>query len=208
MSHWNLTQARTRMLIPIIAALLALTLLGGTTATAWAAEANGMEADSMDSMSAMGLTVTGWKVNVRNGPSLDHAIKVKLKRGDALTAHGRNADGTWLQISYPGGGPDRRWISGELTSVTDEQLTTLPVVEGACEYVTTSGYIFAYMSPSETSDHHFLRGKYRAFGQRVAEDELWYEIYFRGGRRWLKVTDLHNPCGPLETLPDAAAMGM
>ena len=63
------------------------------------------------------LTVTGTVVNLRGGPSTDHPILGQVRAGDALTAVGRNADGTWLQIVNPNDAGARAWIYGPLTSL-------------------------------------------------------------------------------------------
>ncbi len=194
-----------RFLILVVALVLALICLMASVPTAWA-ESHG--SNDMMAMEESALTVTGWRVNVRNGPGIDYAIYTKLMGGDVLMAHGRNEDGTWLQISYPGGGPDRRWISAEWTSITEAQAGALPVVKAACEWVVTSGTIFAYESPSQTAKKKWIKGEYRAFGQRQAEGELWYKIYYRGGRRWVQIVDLDKPCGPLEEIPAETSNAM
>ena len=64
------------------------------------------------------LTVTGAVVNLRGGPSTDHPVLGQVRAGDALTAVGRNADGSWLQIVNPHA-PDgsHAWIYGPLTDM-------------------------------------------------------------------------------------------
>ena len=59
--------------------------------------------------------VTGGVVNLRLGPSLDHAILGQAQQGDELPVTGSSADRQWLQVAWEG---SARWLYAELTDVT------------------------------------------------------------------------------------------
>lgn len=64
--------------------------------------------------------------NLRGGPSTDAAIVGSLAAGDALTADGRLADGSWLRVRLPEGG--LAWVFAALVAAQGD-LSTLAVVE-------------------------------------------------------------------------------
>ena len=63
------------------------------------------------------LQVTGDVVNLRRGPGTHHARAGQVSSGDQLRVTGRNADGTWLQVSTPDAPDERLWIYGALTTL-------------------------------------------------------------------------------------------
>ena len=62
--------------------------------------------------------VTGAAVNLRTGPGTHYPVAGSARAGDRLQATGRNADGSWLQISDPARPDGRLWIYGGLTSLS------------------------------------------------------------------------------------------
>ena len=61
--------------------------------------------------------ITGTVVNVRAGPSLAHEIRMQVQLGDEVTAYSRSADGEWLLIADPQGGPELLWLYASLTDI-------------------------------------------------------------------------------------------
>ena len=60
---------------------------------------------------------SGSVVNLRRGPSTDHAPVGQVREGDRVRVTGRNADGHWLQVVDPGNPEGRLWIYGPLTDI-------------------------------------------------------------------------------------------
>lgn len=69
---------------------------------------------------ASGVEITASaSVNVRSGPGTNFGVAGNLPAGESIVAFGRNADGTWLQISTG-------WVFTELVTTTGE-IEGLPV---------------------------------------------------------------------------------
>lgn len=64
--------------------------------------------------SAPSVTVTNDFVNVRTGPNVGYALLGQLQNGQTVPVRGKNADGTWWQISYAQGAGGVGWVFGEL----------------------------------------------------------------------------------------------
>ena len=99
-----------------------LALLLGLLLTACADLANLVESRLDDHA----VLVTGAVVNLREGPSLDHAVLDHGgQEGDLLPVIGISASRTWLQVQ-----PDGllRWIYADLTDIDPEIRAALPVV--------------------------------------------------------------------------------
>jgi hypothetical protein len=67
-------------------------------------------------------------INVRGGPSTDDAPVASLSGGETVTANGRNADGSWLQVALAGGSTG--WVSAEVVSL-DGDASLLNVIDPA-----------------------------------------------------------------------------
>ncbi len=67
-------------------------------------------------------------VRVRAGPGTTFAIIGKLATATTVTAVGRNADSTWVQVQLPGS-TNLGWVSAEFLKVTSGDLNSLPVVQ-------------------------------------------------------------------------------
>jgi hypothetical protein len=65
-------------------------------------------------------------INVRGGPSTDDVLITGLSDGETLTAIGRNADGTWLQVALTDGSAG--WVSAELVAAQGE-VETLNIID-------------------------------------------------------------------------------
>jgi uncharacterized protein YgiM (DUF1202 family) len=65
-------------------------------------------------------------INVRSGPSTDDERVGTLSTGDTVTAVGRNADASWLQITLDG--DSTGWVSAELVN-TDGEVENLDIIE-------------------------------------------------------------------------------
>jgi hypothetical protein len=72
-------------------------------------------------------TVTGDLVNLRDGPGTGYAIVARAKNGESLTAIGKNADGTWLQVTASG---KKGWVNNQFVSANGS-VADLPVVKVA-----------------------------------------------------------------------------
>jgi SH3-like domain-containing protein len=72
-------------------------------------------------------TVTGDLVNLRDGPGTGYAVVGRAKNGEALTAVGKTADGSWLQVSVSG---KKGWVNSQLVTATGS-VASLPVVKVA-----------------------------------------------------------------------------
>jgi hypothetical protein len=66
-------------------------------------------------------------INVRSGPSTDYRVAGSLARNEAVTANGRNEDGSWLRIQVPDSDA-LGWVFAELVT-TDDDTSTLSVVD-------------------------------------------------------------------------------
>jgi len=64
--------------------------------------------------SAPSVTVTNDFANVRSGPNTGYALLGQLQNGQTVPVRGKNADGTWWQISYAQGTGGVGWVFGEL----------------------------------------------------------------------------------------------
>jgi hypothetical protein len=67
-------------------------------------------------------------INVRSGPSADRERMAGLSGGETVTAIGRNAASTWLQVSLADGSTG--WVSAEVVSV-DDDISLLNVIDPA-----------------------------------------------------------------------------
>ena len=76
---------------------------------------------------SLSATVTGTVVNLRTGPSTEHAIDSQLRGGDQVRVTGRNTDGDWLQIVHPLGTGDLVWIYAPLTDIGEASIRTLAI---------------------------------------------------------------------------------
>lgn len=74
------------------------------------------------------LQVTGSTVNLRSGPGTHHPIVGQVRRGENLTATGRNADGSWLRVMHPATTGEHVWIFAGLTDIGATGLAALEVV--------------------------------------------------------------------------------
>jgi uncharacterized protein YraI len=57
---------------------------------------------------------------MRNGPGRTYAILGTIRRGARVSVVGRNADETWLQITYPAGSQLRGWVDAGFIEVTGD----------------------------------------------------------------------------------------
>ncbi len=71
------------------------------------------------------VTVATGRLNVRSGPGVSHAVVTQIANGESYAAVGRNADGSWLQISGPG---FTGWINARYVQISGDVLG-LPVGE-------------------------------------------------------------------------------
>ena len=75
----------------------------------------------------------GWatitNLNVRAGPGVGYRIVGVLQQGEPVAAVGRISDGSWLQVDYVQG-TRLAWVARAYVSVTDSQVSALPIVSG------------------------------------------------------------------------------
>ena len=72
-------------------------------------------------------TVTGDLVNLRSGPGTAYGVVGRAKIGETVTAIGKNADGSWLQVTAGG---KKGWVSSQLVNAAGS-VACLPVVKVA-----------------------------------------------------------------------------
>ena len=87
--------------------------------------------------------VTAYGLNVRTGPGTAYPIIGGLSQGDAVEVVGKNAAGTWLQITHPAGTEGRAWVSAAYVDLTDS-LAAVPEVSAPPAY---GGYGKPYTHP-------------------------------------------------------------
>jgi len=71
--------------------------------------------------------VTAYGLNVRTGPGTAYPIIGGLSQGDAVEVVGKNAAGTWLQITHPAGTEGRAGVSVAYVDLSDS-LAAVPEV--------------------------------------------------------------------------------
>lgn len=103
---------------PAVVVATATPVIDQAAATGTAAAATGGEPR---------LTITGTIVNVRSGPGITYDILGQLHNGITASVKGKNADGTWWQISYPSAPGGAGWVIGSLVQ-TNVAAAGAPVV--------------------------------------------------------------------------------
>lgn len=92
-------------------------------------------------------------VNVRSGPGTVYDTVGSLPAGGTAAVAGKNSDGTWWYISFPGGAGGYAWVSGSVVTATcipaslvvvAAPPTPLPA-SGTCK----DGYVFRKIKPSD-----------------------------------------------------------
>jgi hypothetical protein len=63
-------------------------------------------------------------LNIRGGPSTEYTASGTFAQGDTAPVVGKNQDGSWLLLSFPGG--NTGWVSTAYTAVGD--LSSVPVI--------------------------------------------------------------------------------
>ena len=72
------------------------------------------------------LRVNSSSVNVRNGPGTNYPVISTLLKDSVVTAVAKNRDGSWFQITLPGGA--QGWIANSVTdSVVEADMASVPV---------------------------------------------------------------------------------
>jgi uncharacterized protein YraI len=66
--------------------------------------------------------------NVRGGPDTTYALLGKLNQGDTAPVRGKNADGTWWQISFAAAADGLGWVRGDLVKA-NEAASGVPVAQ-------------------------------------------------------------------------------
>ena len=59
-------------------------------------------------------------VNVRKGPAIEYDKLGTLDAGQSAPVRGKNADGTWWQISFPAAADGVGWVIGQLVNITGD----------------------------------------------------------------------------------------
>jgi uncharacterized protein YraI len=75
--------------------------------------------------------------NVRALPDINSQRLGQLNKGQSAPVRGKNGDGTWLQITFPGAPDGVAWVLGEVVQVTGD-VNTLPVVQPSTSVTTTA----------------------------------------------------------------------
>lgn len=77
-----------------------------------------------------GPTVTAMVgLNVRSGPGTGYPVIGRLVEGQTVPIIGRNPQGTWWQIAFPGSSGDRGWVSGSAQFSTANNAEGVSIVE-------------------------------------------------------------------------------
>ena len=74
-------------------------------------------------------------LNLRLGPNTGYAVVTRLSRGWAVRVQGRNAEGTWLRVTAPGG--EEGWVAAEFVTLQGVGLSDLPVVGAPATPIST-----------------------------------------------------------------------
>jgi N-acetylmuramoyl-L-alanine amidase len=93
--------------IRFLTIVLALLVLGSTGFSARVSAADAPQA-----------VVNTARLNVRQGPGTDYSVIGDLKSGDDVTVTGRNAAGSWYQVSLPS--ETTGWVSAGLVKMTGD----------------------------------------------------------------------------------------
>jgi uncharacterized protein YraI len=97
-------------------------------------------------------TVKGDLVNLRSGPGTGYGVVARAKSGDTLTAVGRNADSSWLQVTTGG---KKSWVSAQLVSAAGS-VANLPVVKVAAAPKAAASAPKAAAAPRSTAATGFF----------------------------------------------------
>lgn len=116
---------------------------GGNDGKGWVAAqfvqvAAGAEIPLIGAESGSGSGVSGvvmQKLNVRSGPGTSFNALGVLNPQDVVTLLGKNANGTWLQIEYPGGPEGKGWVTAAYIQIKGNG--DLPIVAESGEVVGT-----------------------------------------------------------------------
>jgi uncharacterized protein YraI len=88
------------------------------------------------------------QVNVRSGPGTAFDVLGTLNPQDSVTLTGKNADSTWLQISFGGGPQGRGWIAAGY--IQSSETAALPIIGGQGELLGTGTPEAIPASPTST----------------------------------------------------------
>ena len=88
------------------------------------------------------------RVRVRGGPGTNFNVITTLDSGTALTAVGRNADGSWIQVQLPGK-TDPGWVSAQFVTVSGD-VNSLPVVSAPTKSATPTKKASSRPTATET----------------------------------------------------------
>lgn len=58
--------------------------------------------------------------NLRKGPSINYDTVGQLQAGQSLTVKGKNSDGTWYQVAYPGAPEGVAWVFSEVVTFSGD----------------------------------------------------------------------------------------
>ena len=75
------------------------------------------------------------QLNIRSGPGTSFNSLGILNANDVVSLTGKNRDGTWLQVEFPGGPDGKGWVSAAF--VKAQGVDVLPIVSDAGEVVGT-----------------------------------------------------------------------
>ncbi len=92
-------------------------------------------------------TVTSDVVNLRGGPGTGYAVVGRARVGETLTAIGKNADGSWLQVTVSG---KTGWVLSQLVNAA-ASLTALPIVQVAAPPAAKAAAPKAAAAPRSTA---------------------------------------------------------
>lgn len=133
--------------------------------------------------------------NLRGGPGTDFAVVGGVTAGDALTARGRDAAGTWLNVELPDG--RAAWLFANLATV-DGDLLTLP--EASSE-----GAAAAHYGPMQAFRFHSGVGD--AGCEAMPESGLMIQTPRGAGKITLLINEVRMEIGStvyLQAQPDQA----
>ncbi|NTU57117.1 MAG: SH3 domain-containing protein, partial [Anaerolineales bacterium] len=88
------------------------------------------------------------QLNIRSGPGTSFNSLGILNADDVVSLTGKNRDGTWLQIEFPGGPDGKGWVSAAF--VKAQGVDVLPIVSDAGEVVGTGTPMEAPPPPTPT----------------------------------------------------------
>ena len=119
-------------------------------------------------------------LNVRAGPGTGHAVVTTVKQGDRLPVIGRNADGSWLQVTLPTGRSG--WIAASLAQLTvpADQVAVAKIIPTPPPVAAQPAVGKRDLEVSFINPHYdCMQGELSYWGDDGKEHPIWGYRYFQ-----------------------------